>query len=1014
MSAIIHPAMATLKPQPGVTNRNAPLAVEAIEETTDQVPVNFPQAADICAPGECYDVITIIRDPRNALGKSYAVNEDGTIDKKATVAVSFGLAVQRHVPSAAAMADVLSEVSEDTHAALVNAAFKGIPVDEEFIILSEKELAKRLGLTGRPAQCGVHQLEYEGRNLKAVGRFLENVKPSSWQLLDRDVDEQTPGEFGQAMGFDAWLAKVDELLPGVAFAPRVRTGSSSARVLRDGHAIGAGNGHVWVQIRDAQDVKRLRLAIQVKAAQKGMAWRKLNKRGTAGVLTTIIDTSVLIPGRLVFCGRPTVGRGFEVLPQDLSVDIGSARVDTSKVQLPIDAVVRKVTGQLGSQLSVRNDGLFAVDTYDLSLATEIELEGGELIIVADAMERLTDSNKKLRCQTPFRASTSVAGVLGKSGNDGKVFLFDVGSGTTHWLCLADHTVNDFGGCSTPATVAEVPTRHVEAIATAAITKAAIITIEDITADIQSWDLWALDKKDLASVVLADLVKAKLCGVEEESALALLKDATGFTLKALRADLAAARRRGPGEASVMVSPEFPIPTARALVKELYTAKGVATLRRWQDEFFQWDGTRYRVVSNEDLRAKVYALFERAKANINGRGPVDNTMDALRALVNVPSQVAMPAWLNGAPPAPVNELIGMRNGLLRVTTGDLLPHTPQFFTQGSVDVEYDPRAAVPALWLKFMDEAFPGDQESIDAMQQWFGYLLTSDTSQQKMLMCVGPKRCGKGTIARVLRSMLGEHNCTGPTLGLLGSRFGVEGLIGKSLAVISDARVSRAADLQAVSETLLRITGEDAVSVERKGTIDWVGRLQARFVMMTNTLPGIIDAGGAVGSRFIVIKFTESFFGREDTKLTDKLMAELPGILLWALEGLKALQSRGSFIQPATGLGAVDELMRMTTPMLGFIADCFTYDPESWIKKDDVYQLYKEWVKREGMKFTNQKHSFFAELYSVSDGRLKTYQPRVGNRQIPAVKGLKLSTHSDITELTDRMFALTTDKHEDSA
>ena len=154
-------------------------------------------------------------------------------------------------------------------------------------------------------------------------------------------------------------------------------------------------------------------------------------------------------------------------------------------------------------------------------------------------------------------------------------------------------------------------------------------------------------------------------------------------------------------------------------------------------------------------------------------------------------------------------------------------------------FDPGAPPPNTWFKFLHDAFPDDQESIDALQQWFGYLLTQDTTQQKALICVGPKRCGKGTIARVLRALLGEHNCAGPTLRQLGEQFGQQGLIGRSLAVISDARVSGKADLQGVSETFLRITGEDAISVERKGKADWVGELTTRFVLMTNILPGIV-------------------------------------------------------------------------------------------------------------------------------------------------------------------------------
>ena len=61
-----------------------------------------------------------------------------------------------------------------------------------------------------------------------------------------------------------------------------------------------------------------------------------------------------------------------------------------------------------------------------------------------------------------------------------------------------------------------------------------------------------------------------------------------------------------------------------------------------------------------------------------------------------------------------------------------------------------------------------------------------------------------------------------------------------------------------------------------------GKLETRFVILTNELPRLTDASGALASRFITLVLTESFYGREDLGLTDKLAGELPGILNWAL------------------------------------------------------------------------------------------------------------------------------------
>ena len=134
------------------------------------------------------------------------------------------------------------------------------------------------------------------------------------------------------------------------------------------------------------------------------------------------------------------------------------------------------------------------------------------------------------------------------------------------------------------------------------------------------------------------------------------------------------------------------------------------------------------------------------------------------------------------------------------------------------------------------------------------------------------------------------------------------------------------------------------------------------------------------------------------------MGELPGILNWALDGLAGLLARGAFIQPATGLAAVDELKRKTTPILGFIEDelIFSSDDEAYAAKDSVYARYKIWCEAEGMKFVAQKNNFFSELYSTSDGRLAPSRPHdaTGGR-ISVVKGARLRVYSNPQETADK-------------
>lgn len=191
------------------------------------------------------------------------------------------------------------------------------------------------------------------------------------------------------------------------------------------------------------------------------------------------------------------------------------------------------------------------------------------------------------------------------------------------------------------------------------------------------------------------------------------------------------------------------------------------------------------------------------------------------------------------------------------------------------DYATDAPAPSHWLKFLHTLWP-DGASTAALQEIFGYLLIPDTSQQKIFMLVGPPRSGKGTIARVLAALVGHANVCAPTLNSLGDSFGLQALIGKQLAIVSDMRLGKRTDHAAVTENLLRISGEDMVTANRKYKDEWHGRLAARFFIMTNLTPRFADASGALASRFVPLVMQESFLGREEPRLLDDLLAELPG------------------------------------------------------------------------------------------------------------------------------------------
>jgi putative DNA primase/helicase len=229
------------------------------------------------------------------------------------------------------------------------------------------------------------------------------------------------------------------------------------------------------------------------------------------------------------------------------------------------------------------------------------------------------------------------------------------------------------------------------------------------------------------------------------------------------------------------------------------------------------------------------------------------------------------------------------------------------------------------------------------------------------MLVGPKRGGKGVVGRVLRATIGAENVCGPTLASLATNFGLAPLLGKSLAVISDARLSGRTDSAIVVERLLSISGEDALTIDRKFAESVTCKLPTRLMLLSNELPRLGDSSGALASRMVLLRLTESFYGREDHQLTDRLLTELPSILLWAIAGWQRLQARSRFMQPAAGDELRGELEDLSSPVGAFVRDCCNVGPECEVSRAALYEAYCDWADNNGKKQADDAATFGRNL-----------------------------------------------------
>lgn len=389
------------------------------------------------------------------------------------------------------------------------------------------------------------------------------------------------------------------------------------------------------------------------------------------------------------------------------------------------------------------------------------------------------------------------------------------------------------------------------------------------------------------------------------------------------------------------------------------------------FKQWTGSHWRVLDAETLEAEVYDLFESAYfETVNTRTQQTEVVDydvnpnRIAAIVHglqnktlVDREVNAPVWLDGnvpvdveptspddGSPMPAREMIACRNGLLHTRSRTFFSHTPRLFNQTAVDFDYDPHASAPSEWLHFLDSLWQNDPDSIALLQEWFGYCLTSRTDLHKMMMLVGPKRAGKGTIIHVLTELLGgSKSVTTTSLASMNQQFGLAHLEDKLLTIMPDVRFRSRDDGVAV-ERLLSITGEDEVLIDRKHIQAYAARLSTRILLASNELPKMSDESGALKSRLVLLKLTETFLDREDKTLRDRLTkpAVLSGIFNWSLEGLDRLLARGHLLQPKSALEDLEIISHLSSPTLAFVEECCDVGVNQLVSRKQLFAAWQAW------------------------------------------------------------------------
>jgi len=430
-----------------------------------------------------------------------------------------------------------------------------------------------------------------------------------------------------------------------------------------------------------------------------------------------------------------------------------------------------------------------------------------------------------------------------------------------------------------------------------------------------------------------------------------------------------------------------------------------LINFQQEWLDYDGSAYQLIKDETIEAEVGAFLvdseimqieevggrrKKVRAPFNPKNAdVREVVDALARLCHRPEgTVSPPSWLDGRSDPDPRNVISCSNCLVDIITGNTYERTPQYFTRTALPLEYNELAPDPTRWGQFLAEVTDNSEPLTELLQEMAGYLIASDTTQQRVFFPIGPPRSGKGTFLRTLNGLIGQNNIHNPTIQSLAGQFGLHPLVGKSVAIIGDATCHDRQKLSTAANRINGISGEDPQGVERKFKDPINVRLPTRIVVASNHLPDFGDHSAAIAARLIFLPFSVSFEGREDRRLEGKLTAELPGILNWALAGLARLNARGYFVEPEECLHIKRRMLYLSNPVRGFIDECCALEANAVIDKKILHEQYRVYCEEMGARPV-ARDTFSEKLFELVPSTGKSKAPRSQSRA-PIYTGIRLN------------------------
>lgn len=301
----------------------------------------------------------------------------------------------------------------------------------------------------------------------------------------------------------------------------------------------------------------------------------------------------------------------------------------------------------------------------------------------------------------------------------------------------------------------------------------------------------------------------------------------------------------------------------------------------------------------------------------------------------------------------DIVNLKNGLYNIRTGELLPHTPDYYSINQKPILYNPESK-SQYFKKFLEEVLY--KEDIETAKDIIAYTFVRYNPHELYFILIGIGANGKSVYTGLMTNLHGPNSVSNVSLKeLANDHFGLADLDNKDVNIDAEMTSNSIKDLS----VLKKLTGIQPIRVQRKHQHAYETVLHAKLIFNANQLPVSPDNTDAHYRREIILSFPNQFEGeKEDPDLLKKLSneEELSGIFNIIAPALKRLVTTQRVnVNQKTIVERKKKAELIREPIKSFFKDAI--DPNSglndYVLIDDLYAAYILFCKYHKLPIENQ-------------------------------------------------------------